>query len=712
MDFFLEQGKTPLSYRDLTEHIEDILDGKFSVNGMTDTAFFEKVLESDAAFAPLRPVGLPDIRIVVFNLVPVMAMLRIPTAESGGKANVHLGGIGIGIDMAKGVTTFATQYNKRITELPHGGSPAGIAIPGWEQLLLIASQIQYLTNIGYLAVDLTLDREQGPVLLEVNARAGLMVQVANLAPLRSRLERVAGIKVQTPEKGVRLAQDLFGAKVPVARRRQAEPQRPVLGTRELLSISGTGTAVDVPALIAPDHERTIFAPDLLAELRRVGAAEYESQEERTYRVKFTLGGHKMQTVVQEGDVTPASVRAIVGRRDLTGFLIDPSKVADFSLLRPMVKEDVRAVDKYLSQADHELMLLTHVKPSNLLEEREKLRVDPLYNPIFTYREPQVNLIDIEVRLHSLTMEESPAGALFHKKRDELLQRIALIRARGNAKRFTEISTTLFGLPDATMLAMASNQLQSRAEREPPLPDKEQITAEQAAEMFRKSLDQYGLHDWKIIIRDRTIARVTVGGRTVTLRSNAVFWKPSVRALIAHEVETHVLTAENGEHQPFELFRRGYAGYLDTQEGLAIFNQNRFLSPGHEKRFGPARNVLGMAYALENSLADTRRYLEAELGYAHEKALNKALELKRGLGDTAQPGGLTKGIVYFRGLHAIERFLSEGGDLKRLYVGKIALEDLPLIAQIPSLKKPLILPEFLRPETQAAPRKRRSGRRKA
>ena len=119
-----------------------------------------------------------------------MAMVRIPTAQSGGKANVHLGGIGIGVDVSKGITTHAVQYNRKITELPHGGSPSGVSIPHWDDMLLHCSRIQQLTNVGFLAVDLTLDQNLGPVLLEVNARAGLMVQIANLAPLGKRLERV------------------------------------------------------------------------------------------------------------------------------------------------------------------------------------------------------------------------------------------------------------------------------------------------------------------------------------------------------------------------------------------------------------------------------------------------------------------------------------------------------------------------------------------
>lgn len=704
---FLEQGKRPLEERFLREHIEDILDGKYSVNGMPDTAFFERILVPDQCFAPFRPAGLPDIRIVVFNLVPVMAMLRIPTVESSGKANVHMGGIGIGIDIARGVTTHATQFNKRVYELPHGGSPSGIEIPHWEEMLQVASRIQYITNIGYLAADLTIDQEQGPVLLEVNARAGLMVQIANLAPLRARLERVSGLKVQSPEKGVRLAHELFGAKVQ-SKPGKSEPEKPVLGLRETIVVTGTGTTIEAPSLITPDRERTVFSPDLIRELLQADAAEVENQDEQMYRVKFTLGHKKMQTVIQVGDVSPSSVRALIGRRDLTGFFIDPTKTADTSVVRSVVKEDARAIDKFLSQADTDLMLLKHVKPQNLQEERELARGDASYNPIFQYNEPGFDLEDLEERLQSLSIDDSPLGILFKKKRRELLQRIQLVRARGHAQRFTEASSALFGMPTSVLLTSAAAELRNRGACNLPSPLRDQLTAGEAADVFEQTLVAYGLHDWEISIREHTVARCTVGGHKITLRADATFAKASLPALIAHEVETHVLTAENGDHQPYELFRRGFANYLDTQEGLAIYNQNHVLPAHHDKRFGAARNILAVAYALEHTFAETRRYLVEELGYGTEKALNKAIELKRGLGITEESGAFTKGIVYFRGLHAVEQYLLQGGDMKRLYIGKIAMEDLDLLEKIPGVKPPLIIPAFLR---DAQPKKKKVTRKK-
>lgn len=700
---FLVNGKRPITREQMCEHIEDILDGKFAVNGLPDTAFFEKLLVSDEGLAPFRPAGLPDIRIIVFNLVPVMAMIRIPTAQSGGKANVHLGGIGIGIDIANGTTTYAVQYNRRIDELPHGGPVGGHAIPYWEEMLLIASKIQYITNIGYLAVDLTIDDEVGPILLEVNARAGLSVQVANLAPLRSRLERVQGLKVASPERGVRIAQDLFGEK----QSQDQSPERPVLGTSETIVLSSGESTAEVPAMIAPHEERTQFEAALLRELVAEELADPADDAEGTFRVKFTLGGKKIPTVVRSVESIPAPYRAIIGRRDLAGFLIDPSRVAAVTATTS-VKDNLRAIDRSLAQLDESLMLLKLLKPVNLVEEKERARVDRRYDPVLQYAPLEVDLDAAEERLMTLTPDDSPIGILLGKKKRELLQRISLLRARGDARAFSDASRALFGAPSSVLLRTAQTFLQSQEACDVPAADADMQSAAQTAARFSHVLEQYGLHEWRVEISERLVADCTVGGGRIYVRADARFSPAHVDALIAHEIETHVLTAENGSHQPYELLRRGTANYLDTQEGLAIVNQNRMLSPHHEKRLGAARTLLGLAFALEHSFSETLAYLEEALGYHPDKALSKAFDFKRGLSRTADEGAFTKGIVYFRGQRAIEAYLKEGGDLRRLYVGKIALEDLPVLEQVRDLKPALVLPQFLREspsDTKRAPRKR-------
>ncbi|MDD5054796.1 MAG: DUF1704 domain-containing protein [Candidatus Peribacteraceae bacterium] len=688
---FLAQGKTPIEEWRLREHIEDILDGRFAVSGSTDTAFFEQILTPAEGFAPFRPAGLPDIRIVVFNLVPVMAMLRIPTAESGGKANVHLGGMGIGIDLAKGVTTHAAQYHHILKELPHGMSIAGIEIPRWNELLLIASRIQSITNIGYLAVDLTLDRDMGPVLLEVNARAGLMVQVANLAPLRSRLDRVEGLNVSSPEKGVRIAQELFGERLS-QREKEEEEKRPILGPQEILEISGDGFTVEERCVIAPEREQSTFSADLIEELRKEDAIEPVEGSRGAFKVKFVLGGKRIQTLVRAGtEVHPA--RAIIGRRDLTGFLIDPGKRLPVPT-RSVVKKDLRSVDHLLAEVDHDLQLLKYLRPVNLQEEVLRLRNDRKYNPIFLQRECRLDLKDMEESVLRVEIDETPLGILLKKKRRELLLKIELLRARGDPERFTAASLALYGRPSPALTGFAELHARSQVACDLPQKDDRLLSARQVEEQFNKVLLKYGLHDWQIIVKPDMVSDCAVGEKKIFIREDASFSHDHVSSLIAHEIETHVLTGENGAAQPYDLFRRGFANYLDTQEGLAIFNQIRILPPNHEKRFLHARQVLGVSFALEHSFAETRNYLEEDLSFSEEKALAKAIDLKRGLTRTESAGGFTRAIIYFRGYRAIEQYVKEGGDLRKLYIGKIALEDLPLLEHIDNIKEPILLPEYL------------------
>jgi alpha-L-glutamate ligase-like protein/uncharacterized protein (TIGR02421 family) len=692
---FLRNGKIPMTDQELREHIEDILDGKFSLKGRLDTAFFEQILHSHHCFAKFRPAGLPDLRIIVFNLVPVMAMARIPTANSDGKANIHLGGLGIGIDIAKGTTTYAAQYHGMVEELPHGGSPAGHQIPYWDEILLICSQIQQITNIGYLAVDIALDEQMGPVLLEVNARAGLMVQVANLAPLRARLKRVTGLKVDSPEKGVRLGQDLFGSKTKKSNNGD-QNGKPTLGVQENISITlGDGSTIELSAKIASDQERTVFSKKLITELQEKKGAEPSKDTEKLYRVKFTLQGKKIQTLVQSEDLGGTD-RAIIGSRDLSGFLIDPSKKAlPVSTQKAVQKTDLRAVDRLLAQIDKDLLLLKHIKPINLDEEIVRLKEDALYNPTFLYSEMGSSLEDAKKRIKDTVKDESSLGILLEKKRKELVNRITLLEARGKNAEFTAASEKLFGRPTKALITSAEKEIAARIACDLKPRNKDMISAEDAAKMFEDVLGKYSLHNWQASVRQSLVADVTVGGTKIYIREDALFTKEHIASLIAHEIETHVLTAENGSHQPYHILRRGTANYLDTQEGLAIYNQNGVLNPHAEKRFNAPRNILGLTYSLDHSFAQTRTYLQTELGYTAEKSLSQAIAMKRGLSDTSDNGGFTKSIAYFRGLKAIESFVEKGGDLKRLYIGKISIEDLEIIEKLPELTPPLILPDFLR-----------------
>jgi len=181
---------------DIQLRVSNILDGDYSITSTPDVAFFEERIKIHPTFKLYSYKGVPDVRIIVYNKVPIMAMLRLPTKGSNGKANLHAGGIGVGIDIKTGITTHALQRNKMIEVIPEKKFPIrGIQIPYWNQMLEIAIESQIASGLNYVGVDIAVDREHGPIILELNARPGLSIQVANLAPLKDRLLRVKGLKI-------------------------------------------------------------------------------------------------------------------------------------------------------------------------------------------------------------------------------------------------------------------------------------------------------------------------------------------------------------------------------------------------------------------------------------------------------------------------------------------------------------------------------------
>jgi alpha-L-glutamate ligase-like protein len=194
-------------------HLSNILSGQFSLGGHRDVALLEYCIKVDPMFSEVCHQGVPDIRVIVLRGYPVMSMIRLPTRRSRGKANLHQGAVGAGVDMARGVTTFGVLGNERVTEHPDTGAPiAGIAIPRWEYLLTLAARCYELTGLGYVGVDIVLDRNFGPLILELNARPGLNIQICNRAGLKTRVERAASLPAE-PDITARVtrSRELFGA---------------------------------------------------------------------------------------------------------------------------------------------------------------------------------------------------------------------------------------------------------------------------------------------------------------------------------------------------------------------------------------------------------------------------------------------------------------------------------------------------------------------
>jgi alpha-L-glutamate ligase-like protein len=329
---WVKADKTEVSINQLKNHIQDILDGSYSIANAPDSALIEQRIKNHPDLKPYSVRGIPDIRVIVYNLVPVMAMLRLPTNESQGKANLHAGGIGIGVDLVRGVTTTAIYRGLIIENLPDTRQVlSGIHVPHWRSIMLIASQVSHAINLPFAGVDIAIDRDDGPMVLEINARPGLDIQLANMAPLRSRLRRVEDLDVNTPVKGVRLGKNLFGSDV--EQEIEELSGQTILGIHESVEvIDANGDSKTITAKIDTGAWRTTLDASLAEQWgistkiidRRQVRGALGKQERPIIELTMKLHGQKIKTQAYLADRSHMTYPMIIGRRDLKDFLIDPS----------------------------------------------------------------------------------------------------------------------------------------------------------------------------------------------------------------------------------------------------------------------------------------------------------------------------------------------------------------------------------------------------
>ncbi|TDR57418.1 alpha-L-glutamate ligase-like protein [Halomonas ventosae] len=208
---YIKPSGAQLTLGDVERHVSNILSGLYSLGGSPDVALIEALINFDESFSEYTYEGVPDIRVIVFKGYPVMAMMRLSTAASDGKANLHQGAVGVGIDIASGCAIRGVQFDRTRHDHPDTGHElASLQISDWGTLLRLAAGCFEMTGLGYLGTDMVLDRDHGPMLLELNARPGLAIQMANGEGLRSRLDLIErqpeGV---APEERVAFAQHHF-----------------------------------------------------------------------------------------------------------------------------------------------------------------------------------------------------------------------------------------------------------------------------------------------------------------------------------------------------------------------------------------------------------------------------------------------------------------------------------------------------------------------
>jgi len=374
-NFINAQGQK-ISVETMKSLMANILEGAYSLNYSPDKVLIEGRVQPHHKLRPYSFKGVPDIRVIVFKNVPVMAMIRWPTKDSAGRANFSQGAAGSGLDLATGITTHTIKETKegRIVDLEFVENTrirySGFKVPYWDKILMYAVKSAKATGLGFCGVDFLIDRERGPLVVEINARPGLRIQIANQDGLRWRLEQIKRIRIKTLTHGIRLGKDLFGGEIeeeieaiagkkvigliqPVKLYHKTEKRSTTVLAK--VDTGATYSSIDRQAAIDLGYGEAVKAFDKLEipkniETREEGVAYVEkyhtmlvetypdivnteviiNSNGRSYRIVLGVRA-KMQekeflahaTVI---DRSSLQYPLIIGKKDLGGFLVDPSKV--------------------------------------------------------------------------------------------------------------------------------------------------------------------------------------------------------------------------------------------------------------------------------------------------------------------------------------------------------------------------------------------------
>lgn len=330
-----------LNIEDLKLHIADILAGQYSMDDLPDVAYIEERVRVHPVFAKYSYHGTPDIRVIVFNKVPVMSYVRLPTEESGGRANLFQGAAAVGIDIASGITTYGVHHARPVDFFPGTRRKLrGIAIPQWDEILETAIKAAEAVGLGYMASDIVLqpaigkegkiepDMPATPMILELNAQPGLKIQIANRAGLRDRLERIKGLKIKDAKHGIRVAKALF----PDEKLMEKGLGRKTVGAIETVTVYGhNGVEREVEAKIDTGADMSSIDRELAHELGLMDGDNFlysdyfrsalGRKKREVVGITFRMAGRKLKTRVSVAERHRARTKMLIGKRDLKDFVI-------------------------------------------------------------------------------------------------------------------------------------------------------------------------------------------------------------------------------------------------------------------------------------------------------------------------------------------------------------------------------------------------------
>ena len=365
-------------------------------------------------------------------------------------------------------------------------------------------------------------------------------------------------------------------------------------------------------------------------------------------------------------------------------------------LTPMMNE----IDDALAQESKKFDFLLMVTPLNAHEAWLQFKKDKYWKtPKFLYRPMHVDPDLVKRRLYNLRIEDiyDPTMAyIFRDKRTELDSMITMLADRGK-EDFLHGSLQVFGNVSEKLYNSALALLMMTEPETTSTKNEEWIGPSEFAKMAKEEVKflQQQNQEFNCPIRIREdISGVMVNRGALNISKEYKLTKSRAKALIQHEIGTHVVTYFNGRMQPLNLFSLGVPGYEELQEGLAVLSEYIVDGLNNDRlRIIAARVIAVQHMLLGNSFTDTFALLVDQFGFKHETSFQIVMRVYRG-------GGLTKDMLYLKGIMELIEYLKENNNVHLLMMGKIRKDYLPIIKDLLQkeiLIPPAITPRFMFPE---------------
>jgi hypothetical protein len=670
-------------------YLLDIIDGKYSMSMGNDKVIIEEKLIPGELFKEFCEYGLADIRIIVFNLVPIATMIRVPTKYSGGKANLAQGGLGLGIEIGTGKISSMLRKNKIYShkfpkEFKHFFWKK---IPYRNDILFLSSKAQYYVNLGYLALDWVITNEW-PKLLEINARAGLEVQKVTNTPLKKTLEKIKDLNIQDPEKGVEIAKTLF-----------TQESIDIIKQQKILYLSQYGKLV-----IKGENEESI---DVIVEVDLNKQNNYISpnmQEKIKQKSDFLLDIYNNDIILKKIKFLAKEQleenKIIIWKKTAEKFLIkaihktfEKVEIIATDKIIPNERKKLHSIDEKLEKISRKLNLSSKLRPINYFNELDNfITRKGNYNPVFQYKRPsQEKLWETKDELKKVQEKvnkiESPMKHLFLEKADELTNKLELIRSytKQDFKNIERYNEALFGTFDEPLLKLSKEKVFSLKENNENILG-EPLKLSEIEQLIENYLAEKKIYGVDIVFSYDNLSRISIiMGKEIkiSISKHGIFREREILSILAHEVDTHLIRYMNWLKSGRNILKSWTWYYLKDEEGLAIRNASKYLPEDYEKDSIYKKYYINR----ESKKVDFKKIYELikflDPNKNIERCFKGIIRVKKWIIDTSTKNKWTvfmKDKIYLEGYEKIKSRQETTKD-ERLYKGKIKIKDLDFIKQI-------------------------------